>query len=315
MGGNQARDGEWTRPSSMRAVRLHGGDGAGRLELDTVSVPDLGAGESLVRVHAAAITRDELEWPVDRLPAIPSYEASGVVVEVAEGLDGLEIGDEVYGLTPFDRDGAAAEYVAVPAALLAPRPRSVTHPESAAVPLAALSAWQGLFVHGGLAAGERVLIHGAAGGVGQFATQLAREHGAHVVGTASGEAVARARALGADEVIDVGVARFEDVVEPVDLVFDTAGGDPLTRSPSVLREGGRLVSVAEEPPHGPPTITATYFVVEPSREQLLELTRLVDKGNLVPAVDSVFPLAEARSAFERVQESGKHGKVVLLVHE
>jgi NADPH:quinone reductase-like Zn-dependent oxidoreductase len=299
----------------MRAVRLHRADGAGALELDTVPVPDLGAGEALVRVHAAAITRDELEWPVDRLPAIPSYEASGVVVEVADGLDGLAIGDQIYGLTPFDRDGAAAEYVAVPAALLAHRPRNVTHPESAAIPLGALSAWQGLFVHGGLTAGERVLIHGAAGGVGQFATQLAREHGAHVVGTASGDAVARARALGAHEVIDVGVARFEDVVESVDLVFDTAGGDTLTRSRSVLREGGRLVSVAEEPPHGPPTITATYFVVEPSREQLLELTRLVDEGNLVPAVDSVFPLAEARSAFERVQESGKHGKVVLLVHE
>jgi NADPH:quinone reductase-like Zn-dependent oxidoreductase len=315
MGGSEPRDREWARPSTMRAVRLHVADGPGRLELDTVQVPDLGAEEALVRVHAAAITRDELEWPVDRLPAIPSYEASGVVVEVADGVDGLAVGDEVYGLTPFDRDGAAAEYVAVPAALLAPRPRSVTHAESAAVPLAALSAWQGLFVHGGLVAGERVLIHGAAGGVGQFATQLAREHGAHVVGTASGEAVARARALGADEVVDAGSARFEDVVEPVDLVFDTAGGHALTRSPSVLREGGRLVSIAEEPPPAPSTITATYFVVEANRDQLVELTRLVDEGKLVPAVDSVFPLAEARSAFERVQESGKHGKVVLQVHE
>jgi NADPH:quinone reductase-like Zn-dependent oxidoreductase len=315
MGHDKASDREWTRPTTMRAVRLHGADGGGRLELDTVPVPDLGEGEALVRVHAAAITRDELAWPVDRLPAIPSYEASGVVVEVADGLDALAVGDEVYGLTPFDRDGAAAEYVPVPVALLATRPRNVTHPESAAVPLPALSAWQGLFVHGGLAAGERVLIHGAAGGVGQFATQLARERGAHVVGTASGEAVAAARALGADEVVDAGSVRFEDVVEPVDLVFDTVGGDTLMRSPSVLSEGGRLVSVAEEPPQGPPTITATYFVVEANRDQLLELTRLVDERKLVPAVDSVFPLAEARSAFERVQESGKHGKVVLQVHE
>jgi NADPH:quinone reductase-like Zn-dependent oxidoreductase len=299
----------------MRAVRLHGVDGVGRLELETVPVPRLGANEALVRVHAAAITRDELEWPVDRLPATPSYEVSGVVVEIADGLDDLEPGDEVYGLTPFDRDGAAAEYVAVPAALLAPRPRSATHAESAAVPLPALSAWQGLFTHGGLAAGERVLIHGAAGGVGQFATQLARERGTHVVGTASGEAVARARALGADEVIDLGEVRFEDVVEPVDVVFDTVGGEILARSPSVLREGGRLVSVAEEPPTAPSTITATYFVVEPNREQLLELTRLVDGAKLVAAVDSVFPLADARSAFERLQESGKHGKVVLQVHE
>jgi NADPH:quinone reductase-like Zn-dependent oxidoreductase len=244
----------------MRAVRLHAPGGADRLELDTVPVPDLGATEVLLRVHAAAITRDELEWPVDRLPAIPSYEVSGVVVNVADGVDDLAVGDEVYGLTPFDRDGAAAEYVAVPTGLVTARPRSMTHVESAAVPLPALSAWQGLLDHGGLADGERVLIHGAAGGVGHFATQLAR-------------------------------------------------------SPSVLRDGGRLVSVAEEPPPPPSRITATYFVVEPSREQLLELTRLVDEGKLVAAVDSVFPLADARSAFERVQEAGKHGKVVLQVHE
>jgi NADPH:quinone reductase-like Zn-dependent oxidoreductase len=315
MGDCELEDREWTRPRSMRAVRLHAPGGADRLELDTVPVPDLGATEVLLRVHAAAITRDELEWPVDRLPAIPSYEVSGVVVHVADGVDDLAVGDEVYGLTPFDRDGAAAEYVAVPTGLVTARPRSMTHVESAAVPLPALSAWQGLLDHGGLADGERVLIHGAAGGVGHFATQLAREHGAYVIGTASGAAVARARALGADEVIDVGRVRFEDAVEPVDLVFDTAGGDVLARSPSVLRDGGRLVSVAEEPPPPPSRITATYFVVEPSREQLLELTRLVDEGKLVAAVDSVFPLAEARSAFERVQEAGKHGKVVLQVHE
>jgi NADPH:quinone reductase-like Zn-dependent oxidoreductase len=299
----------------MRAVRLHGSDEAGRLEVDTVAVPTLGGAEALVRVHAAAITRDELEWPVDRLPAIPSYEASGVVVEVADDVESLALGDEVYGLTSFDRDGAAAEYVAVSAALLATKPRSVTHVESAAVPLAALSAWQGLFTHGGLAAGDRVLIHGAAGGVGQFATQLARERGAHVIGTTSGAAIGRARELGADEVIDAGAIRFEDAVEPVDVVFDTVGGDVLARSPSVLRDGGRLVSVAEEPPPTTSPSSATYFVVEPNREQLLELTRLVDDGKLVAAIDSVFPLADARSAFDRVQESGKHGKVVLQVHE
>ena len=315
MKGDGGRDREWARPATMRAVRLHGPGGAERLELDTVAVPELAAAEVLLRVHAAAITRDELEWPVDRLPAIPSYEVSGVIVEIADDVDGLAPGDELYALTPFDRDGAAAEYVAVPTGLVASRPRSVTHVVSAAVPLAGLSAWQGLFEHGRLEAGERVLIHGAAGGVGHFATQLARERGAHVIGTASGAAVARARALGADEVIDVGAARFEDAVEPVDLVFDTVGGDVLARSASVLRGGGRLVSVAEEPPPASSEITSTYFVVEPDREQLLALARLVDEGKLVPAVDSVFPLADVRSAFERVQAAGKHGKVVLQVRE
>jgi len=306
---------EWTKPATMAAVRLHGSGGVDELALDSVPVPPLGAEDALVRVHAAAITRDELEWPVDRLPAIPSYEVSGVVVEVADGVGGITVGDEVYALTPFDRDGAAAEYVAVSAGLLSPKPRSATHVESAAVPLAALSAWQGLFDHGGLVAGERVLIHGAAGGVGQFATQLARERGACVIGTVSGTAVSRARELGADEVIDVGRARFDEVVEPVDLVFDTVGGTALARSHSVVREGGRLVSVAEEPPAAEAGIAATYFVVESNREQLAEITRLVDAGRLVPAVDSVFRLADARLAFDRVQESGKHGKVVLQVFD
>src|SRR6476661_90830 len=159
--------------SSVLAVRLHD-DGVKVEELEPPS-PD--PGEVLVRVHAAAITRDELEWPVDRLPAIPSYELSGVVVEG---------GDEVYALTPFDRDGVAAEYAAVPAGALAPKPRTLDHAEAAAVPMTGLTAWQGLFDRGGLEAGQRVLVHGAAGGVGHIAVQLARWRGAQVVD--SGEA-------------------------------------------------------------------------------------------------------------------------------
>jgi NADPH:quinone reductase-like Zn-dependent oxidoreductase len=148
-----------------------------------------------------------------------------------------------------------------------------------------------------------VLIHGATGGVGHFATQLARWCGAHVIGTASD--AERARSLGADEVL----ARdgFEQRLEPVDLVFDTVGGEPLERSAAVLREGGRLVSIAEEPPAG------TYFVVEPSREQLVELTGLIEAGDVRPAVDAVFPLSDARAAFERSLAPGKAGKVVLRV--
>ena len=147
--------------------------------------PGAGPREALVRVHAAAITRDELEWPLDRLPAIPSYELSGVVAALGPVVGDVAVGDAVYALTAFDRDGVAAEYAAVPAALLAPKPRRLDHVESAAVPLAALSAWQGLFEHGGLEAGERVLIHGATGGVGHFATQLARRRGAYVTATTS----------------------------------------------------------------------------------------------------------------------------------
>jgi NADPH:quinone reductase-like Zn-dependent oxidoreductase len=237
----------------MRALRLHE-DG---LRVEEIAVPKPGPGEVLCRVHAAAITRDELTWPTDRLPATPSYELSGVV-------DG---GDEVVALTSFDRDGVAAEYAVVPAALLAPKPPGLSHVEAAALPMGALSAQQGLFVHGGLQPGERVLVTGASGGVGRIAVQLARHADAEVV--AEG---------------------------PADLVFDTAGPDPLPR-------GGRVVTIAAEAPG------ATYFVVEPDGAQLAEALQ----AGLRPAVDSVFPLERARDAFERVAARGKSGKVVIDV--
>jgi NADPH:quinone reductase-like Zn-dependent oxidoreductase len=170
---------------TMRAIRLHAPRGPEGLVFEEIETPSVQAGEALVKVHAAAITRDELEWPVDRLPAIPSYELCGVVAAVAHDVDAVSIGEPVYALTGFDRDGVAAEYAAVPANVLAPKPSALDHVESAVIPLAALSAWQGLFDHGGLKEGQRVLIHGAAGGVGHFATQLARRRGAYVIGTSS----------------------------------------------------------------------------------------------------------------------------------
>jgi len=241
----------------VRAVRLHP-DG---LRLDEVEQPVRAEGEVLVRVHAAAITRDELEWPVDRLPAVPSYELSGVIVDTDE---------EVFALTPFDRDGVAAEYASVPSAVLAAKPARLTHVEAAALPMGGLSAWQGLFVHGHLQAGERVLVTGASGGVGHLAVQLARQAGA--------------------EVVDEG---------PAELVFDTVGGE--------LPEGDRVVTIGAEAPG------ATYYAVEPDREQLVELARLADAGELVPAIDSTFPLENAPEAFERVAAHGKRGKVVFDV--
>ncbi len=228
----------------------------------------------------------------------------------ATGWTSLAEGDEVYALTGFDRDGAAAEYATVPAAFVAHKSQALTHAESAALPLAGLSAWQGLFDHGRLEAGQRVLIHGAAGGVGHLATQLALWRGAHVIGTATGDGVAATRALGAHETIDRTTERFEEL-EPVDLVFDTVGGETLRRSPAVLRDGGRLVSVAEEPPPDPDRgITTSYFVVEPSREQLTELARLADEGAVKPAIDSTYSLDRAREAFTRLAGPGKNGKVV-----
>jgi NADPH:quinone reductase-like Zn-dependent oxidoreductase len=291
---------------TMRAIRLHA-RGLDALRHEVIETPSLRLGEALVEVRAAAITRDELEWPLERLPAVPSYELSGVVAGVADDVVTVSVADEVFGLTPFDRDGVAAEYAAVPAATLAPKPASLSHVESAAVPLPALSAWQGLFAHGGLEPGERVLVDGAVGGVGQFATQLARWRGAHVIATAAPDAFDAARALGADRVID-GRKELDDSVGPIDLLFDTVGGELLERATALLRSRGRVVSVAEEPPG-----EGTYFVVEPNREQLIELACLIDSGQLRVAIDSTFPLSEAAAAFERSLASGKHGKVVIRV--
>jgi NADPH:quinone reductase-like Zn-dependent oxidoreductase len=274
--------------ATMRAVLLRAAGGPEQLVCERVAAPSPGPGEALVRVYAAAITRDELEWPVDRLPAIPSYEVSGVVEALAPGVDAVAAGDEVYGMTPFDRDGVAAEYAAI----------------------AALSAWQGLFDHGGLREGERVLIHGATGGVGQFATPLAHSHGAHVTATASTRDVERARELGADIIVDHTAAKWDADLARVDLVFDTAGGQRLAGSPGVLRDGGRLVSVAEDPPEAP-GITSVYFVVAPNHRQLVRIAELLDGGLPAPAIDAVYPLEDASSAFERSLRPDKRGKVVL----
>ena len=298
---------------TMWAIRLHEPGGPGELAFEQIETPSPRAGEALVRVHAAAITRDELGWPTDRLPATPSYEFSGEVALVGPDVDPAVAGEPVWALAPFDRDGAAAEFIVIPAALLAPKPTKLDHEASAAVPLAALSAWQGLFDHGALQEGQRVLIHGAAGGVGHFATQLARARGAYVIGTARAGSADLARTLGAHEVL--GPETFAASLEPIDLVFDTVGGELLERSPAVISPGGRLVSVAEEPsePSLGSKIETSYFVVEPNREQLVEVAGMIQAGGLRPEIDSVFPLWDARAAFERSLASGKRGKVVLRV--
>ena len=300
----------------MNAMRLHTATGPAGLVYEQVETPQPKAGEVLVRVHAAAITRDELDWPVKRLPAIPSYEFSGVVAALGPNVDGIAVGEPVYALSAFDRDGAAADYIAVSKEFLAPKAKTLDHIENASVPLAALTAWQGLFEHGQLTKGQRVLIHGATGGVGHFAVQLARHYGAYVIGTVSTANLETARQLDANEMIDHTTTRFDEVVGQVDLVFDTVGGDRLERSVSVVRPGGRLVSVAAEPSQERAAargIKASYFVVEPNGQQLVELAKLVDSGQLRPVIDEVFPLVNARQAFERSLIAHKAGKIVLRV--
>jgi NADPH:quinone reductase-like Zn-dependent oxidoreductase len=276
--------------------------------MEQIPTPSPGEGEALVRVHAAAITRNELDWPEDRFPAIPSYELSGVVEAVGPGGGSVHVGQEVVALTPFDRDGVAADYAVVPVGTLASKPSAVDHVHSAALPMPALTAWQGLREHGRLQEGQRVLILGAGGGVGHIAGQIASRHfGAHVIGTASAASADFARSAGANERLDPDAIGS---LEPVDLIFDTVGGELLERAAVVLRPGGTIVTVADEPPEG---LEATFFIVEPNGAQLEELVRMVDGGILRPSVDSVFPLEEARAAFERSLLPGKRGKVVLAV--
>jgi NADPH:quinone reductase-like Zn-dependent oxidoreductase len=299
----------------MKAIQLSTPGGAANLVYVDVDTPSPGPGEALVRVHAAAITRDELTWPVDRLPAIPSYELSGTVEAIGDGVSEVEVGQDVYALTGFERDGVAAEFAVVPAERLASKPKTLSHVESAAVPLPALSAIQGLFDHGHLEKDQRVLIHGGGGGVGAYAVQLAHLTGAYVIATASGERAEAARALGADEVIDHVVADFS-ALAPVNVVFDTVGGDRLARSCSALERRGRLVSVAEEPPHDECAengVDGTFFIVEPNRDQLDELAGLADQGQLRVLVDRTYPFTEAREAFERSLDRNGVGKVVLRV--
>jgi len=217
----------------------------------------------------------------------------------------------VYGLNDWYRDGASAEYCVARVADIAGKPAGIDHVHAAATPISALTAWQGLVERAGLAEGQRVLIHGAAGGVGTLAVQLARWRGGRVVATASAANLDFVRSLGAEEVIDYRADRFEELVRHVDVVFDTVGGETLERSWSVLKPGGRLVTVAaSEEQTTDERIRAAYFIVEPSRTQLDEIARLIEGGALRPVVGAVFPLAEARQAY---QHKPVRGKVVLRV--
>jgi NADPH:quinone reductase-like Zn-dependent oxidoreductase len=253
-----------------------------------------------------------------RIPTIPGHEMSGVIESVSPGIRDLGPGDAVFGLTDFARNGAAAEYVAVRAANLALKPRTIDHVHSAAVTLSGLTAWQALFTHGGLARNQKVLIHGGAGGVGVFAVQLAKWKGAHVITTSSSSNLDFLRGLGADETIDYNQAQFEDQLHDIDLVLDAVGGDTVERSWKVLRQGGTMISVAKPIPEAEPAkhgARGLFFIVEPNRDQLEEMASLIDHGLLKVIVASVFPLARARQAFELGLEGHNRGKVVLEVRD
>lgn len=266
--------------------------------------PHAAENDVVVRVCAAGFTRGELDWPStwsdragrDRTPSVPGHEVSGTVAELGYGTTGLTVGQRVFGLTDWARNGTLAEYVAVEARNLAPLPADVEHTVAAALPISGLTAWQGLFDHGRLTAGQTVMIHGIAGGVGSLAAQLACEAGARVIGTGRAHDRDTALGLGAAAFLDLSAEPLDQAGQ-VDVVLDVIGGDVLERSAALVRPGGTLVTVVSPPPARPRDGHAVFFVVEPDRARLTDLVRRVRDGRLRPLIGAVRPLAEAPSAF------------------
>ena len=308
----------------MRVVRVTDSEPGTRLAQGTAPEPSPGKFELLIRVCAAGIIPTELGWyPTThtksgdpRLGAIPSHQFSGVVAGIGDGVGSLELGRAVFGMNDWFADGAVAEYCIAPFHAVAPKPSRLTHTEAASVPISALTAWQGLLDRARLQPGERVLIHGAAGAVGSFAVQLAHRNGARAIATASQRDADFVKELGAEEVIDYRTSSFEESAAGVDVVFDTVGGDVLRRSWSVLRPGGRMVTIASSAESAMDARTkAAFFIVEPNQKQLSIVADLLDRGELRTVVDAAIPLVRAKEAFADSRPGRHRGKVVVTIAE
>jgi NADPH:quinone reductase-like Zn-dependent oxidoreductase len=312
--------------TQMTALRAHREGGPEVLVVEQVPAPNASAGEILVAVHACAITFDELKWPqtwtrdgMSRTPVILAHEVSGTVSHAGPGVTEFEPGDEVFGIVGLENDGAAADFVAVAADGLAPRPASLPHVVTAALPMAGLTALQALVDHAGVQAGDKVLVHGGAGGVGAMTVQLAAILGARVTATVRSDDHELIRRFGAERVIDVRTEAFDEGDAVYDVVIDTVGDETLDRSFGVLRRGGRLVTIAGNPSESRADeygVTATFFVFTPNRDQLAELGALVEGGRLDVAIAETFPLDRGREAFESGQRQQRRaGKTVIVVRD
>jgi len=288
------------------------------VKLGELPEPQAGINDVVVQVYASSFTGDELSWPSTwtdraghgRTPTVPGHELAGIVTALGYGTTGLSVGQRVFGLTDWYRNGALAEYVSVEARNLAPLPGDVGFPEGAALVMSGLTAWQGLFDHGRLRAGQTVLINGTAGIVGSMAVQLARDAGAYVIGT--GRASHRQATLdfGAQKFVDLDNDSLENVAG-VDLVFDVLGGDIAKRSAGVIRTGGTFVSIAGPLEAQPAGVLAIDFVVEPDRSQLSEIVQRYRDGRLRTNIGKVVTLDEAVNAFNPTNRVT--GKTVIRV--
>lgn len=309
--------------TTMRAIRQETLGGPEVLQLIETDTPTPGPTEVVVEVRAAGVNptdwqiREQGYWLTP--PLTLGWDVSGVVAAVAPGVNRFAIGDEVYGMPGFPAlPGGYAEYVAAPARHFAHKPSTLDHIQAATVPLAALTAWQSLVETAGIRSGHRVLIHAAAGGVGHLAIQVAKAHGAYVIGTASAEKHQTLRALGADELIDYRRSDFAEALRDVDVVLDTIGGDYVDRSLRVLRPDGLLIGLSN--PFARDEIAAraaadgkrgTTVMVAPDHAALDQLATLIDDGKLRPIVAQTFPLADAAKAHELGENNRTTGKIVL----
>ena len=309
---------------TMKAIRIRNYGGPEVLQYEDAPRPQPQTGEVLIRVHAAGV--NPIDWKVregymkdfwpHKFPLILGWDVSGTVEEVGPGVSRFKIGDEVYSVPDASRDGAYAEYIVVRESELALKPKSLHHIRAAAVPLAAVTAWQALFDAGQLKRGQRVLIHGGSGGVGHVAVQLAKWKGAHVLATASTKNQELLRELGVDEPIDYTKQNFEDVARDVDLVLDLISGETQERSWSVLKKGGVLLSLVQPPSVEKAKalgVRAAFVAGHPSGAQLAEIAKIIDAGQLAPVIDRILPLSEVRRAHELSKSGHTHGKIVLRI--
>ncbi|MBV9231909.1 MAG: NADP-dependent oxidoreductase [Chloroflexi bacterium] len=305
---------------TMRAIQVHRYGGPEQLKLEEKPRPEPQAGEVLLRVHAAGV--NPLDWKIRQglmkdfmpmtFPYIPGIEVAGVIEEVGPGVTAFESGQAVFGQSA---SGAYAEYIALSVETLALKPRSLSFVEAATAPVGAMTAWRALFEHGGLTSGQRVLIQGAAGGVGLFAVQLAKWKGAQVIATASTANLDFVRELGADIVVDYTTTPIESVVQDVDLVLDGVGGETTSNSLAVTRPGGTLISTASPPPQQQAQargVRATMIRSQPSSSLLQTLTQLIDEGRLKVTPGRTFPLNEVQQAHAYGQRGRGRGRIVLL---
>ena len=307
--------------ANMKLVRIHAFGGSNVLSLDEVSVPVPQNDEILVRIHAASVNPVDYKIRAGGYPAVDQSklpfpmgrDASGVVERCGKDVGSIAEGDALYAMSGMGQ-GTYAQYVIVKPNECCAKPQSLDHAHAAAIPLAALTAWQGLFDHGGVKQGQRVLIHGGAGGVGHLAVQFAKTAGAHVIATASGRDVDFVRELGADEVIDYRASAFDQSVKDVDMVFDLIGGETRERSFKVLRRGGIMVSTLGEPSqdkakeHG---VRVAGYMAQPKAEQLAQIAQLVDTDKVSVTICRSFALEDASKAQDFLENEHVRGKVVL----